>query len=234
MLKEILRTTFYDFINTYNPVNWNRNRLPSDSRVNEIQESLELREEYELDHGINLWKKNDGTYHIYDGSHRIAAAKRLPEAHQRKLKITFMILTGTENDVKEHFRIINGREQVTINQLDFEDTRKTRTWDKVGSWLEQNYPVLNKKSTACKCPHYNLTRFKEEMCNTNGIDYCKDNIHTLLINHLLNISNVEGKDASKIVTKLQREKCERFEFYLFCLSYEDIRSHLKHRLLHLS
>lgn len=220
-----------NFLENLEFINWNKNRPPDQTRIRELKEYY-LCEKINFIPGIiYAWYKSDNEpLQIYDGIHRLIAAKELYETEQ--IKFTFLLCiykTEDENLIIKDFKALNKSCPVpTLYTEENENLLKRVVCENVVAELCKKYPTF--VSPSRKPFRYNFNRdCTLEFLSELDIDWSISGLSNILIQEL-NGLNWVAKDFVKRNGINAPKKCDFHNFYLWFLEKSFIHDTLQKSL----
>jgi hypothetical protein len=213
---------------TYKIDNWIKNRPADKTRVNEIYQYYKD-EEIDLIPGITyVWYHLKKLY-IYDGLHRFLAAQKLVKNDNKDIKILLHInLSKNEEDIIEEFIKINKSIPIPSIYLDNELLIKKQICQNIAEEFCKQYPDFI--STSRKPHIYNFNRdLLIEWFSTFKIDFHIKNLDKIIFKILLKLNE---KAKQQIISgNIQHpKKCDKYNFYIFFLEKEYIKSEIENNI----
>lgn len=209
--------------------NWNKNRPPDNTRINELKEYY-LNEKVKVIPGIIYAWDNNETLQIYDGIHRILAAKELVK-EDNNLQFTFLIniyKTEDEDLIIKDFKAINKSCPVPTlytNEQNELTLLKRVVCENVISELCKNYQAF--VSPSRKPYKYNFNRdVTLEWLSDFDINWNVKNLSNIIIQELQGL-NYFAKDYVQRNKIDAPKKCNYHNFYLWYLDKSFIRNKLE-------
>jgi hypothetical protein len=211
--------------------NWNKNRPPDPVRVGEIKEYY-LKEKLTVVPGIiYAWEKSDdddSPLQIYDGIHRLLAAKELMTQGQ----FTFLLCiykTDDENLIIKDFKALNKSCPVPVLYTEEnENLLKRIVCENVVAELCKKYPTF--VSPSRKPYKYNFNRDSVlEFLSELEIDWNISGLSTIIIQELSGLNWV-AKDFVQRNNINVPKKCDFHNFYLWYLEKSFIKEKLEKSL----
>lgn len=212
--------------------NWNKNRPPDVTRINELKEYY-ISEKVKFIPGIIYAWDNNKTLQIYDGIHRILAAKELFES-ERDLEFRFLMCiykTDNEELIIKDFKAINKSCPVptlyTDEQNEFTLLKRV-VCENVVSELCKRYPSFVSPS---RRPYkYNFNRdVILEWLSDFEVNWSIKNLSNIMIQELQGLNYV-AKDYVQRNKIDVPKKCNYHNFYLWYLEKSFIRAKLEHSI----
>lgn len=209
--------------------NWNKNRPPDNTRINELKEYY-LNEKVKVIPGIIYAWDNNETLQIYDGIHRILAAKELVKENNN-LQFTFLMniyKTEDEDLIIKDFKAINKSCPVPTlytNEQNELTLLKRVVCENVISELCKNYQAF--VSPSRKPYKYNFNRdVTLEWLSEFDINWNVKNLSNIIIQELQGL-NYFAKDYVQRNKIDAPKKCNYHNFYLWYLDKSFIRNKLE-------
>jgi hypothetical protein len=212
-------------------INWNKNRPPDTLRINELKEYY-ISEKIKIIPGIiYAWNiDNNSPLQIYDGIHRILAAKELLEKDEN-IQFTFLICiynTDDENLIIKDFKAINKSCPVpslyTDEQNELSLLKRVVCENVVSELCKKYYSFVSPSRKPYK---YNFNRdVILEWLSDFEIDWSLKNLSNIIIQELYGL-NYFAKDYVYRNNITTPKKCEYHNFYLWYLEKTYIRSKIE-------
>jgi hypothetical protein len=210
-------------------VNWNKNRPPDVTRIRELKEYY-LHENISIVPGIiYAWYKTPSEpLEIYDGIHRLLAAKEL----ENECSFTFLLCTFTTDDeslIIKDFKAINKSCPVpTLYTDENNNLLKRVVCENVVSELCNKYPTF--VSSSRKPYRYNFNRdCILEFLSELQIDWSVSGLSNIIIQELIGLNYI-AKDFVHRNNITTPKKCDFHNFYLWYLEKSVIRDKLEKSL----
>lgn len=219
---ELLKTSsIYDF------KNWDKNRPPDAVRVSQIANYYRTANITFLPGVISAWKKPDSEIlYIYDGIHRLLAAKEVDIDFDLLIKIW---TTNDEEMIITDFRHINMSISVPFIYLHETHNVKKSVCESVANKLCNTFPNFVSASRFPQQQNFNRDNLIEFVAGLN-IDFTKPQIDEFIFNQLIMINN-DSKDHVKSLKIKVPTKCDHYGFYLFYLPKHIISSKIEDAFL---
>lgn len=218
-----------------NFINWNKNRPPDSIRIADIKEYY-IRENIAVIPGIiYAWEKKNhvnSPLEIYDGIHRLLAAKELVHSHNKKF--TFLLnITKTENEeiIIRDFKSINKSCPVPVLYTETNDQLnliRRVVCENIVSELCNKYP--NFVSPSRKPFRYNFNRdVVLEFLSELNINWNIEGLSGIILQELYGLNFVAKDFVSR--TNIQTpKKCQFHNFYLWFLEKDFIKQRLENSI----
>lgn len=210
--------------------NWEKNRTPDDSRVVDMVVWLKRHKLHVLLPGtISAWKRpNSDIFVIYDGIHRLEAAK-MYQYNNNDLDIKCIFhatITDNENDIVDNFININKSISVPFiyNPPSYSDVTEIKRikCKNIISEICSKYPYFLSPSKRPQKPNFNRDMLSDFIYDLD-IDFTKDNCERILL-QILEKLNLQAKQTVQNNKLFFPQKCEKYNFYLFYLPLEQIKN----------
>ncbi len=221
---KLIKLKYQDLTN-YKIRNWKNNRPSDKFRVDEIYNYLNNYNIKLLPGIIYCWYSNKYLF-IYDGIHRYDALKKLNNPNIELL--LYINLTENEKLIINDF--ININKSIPLPDIYTEDESKNKIdiCEKIASELCKKYP---KFVSTRKNPHtYNFNRDQIiDYISTFNIDFNINNLDYILFQMFIKLND---KAKNDILEKniICPKKCEQYDFYLFYLKKDFIKSEIENKL----
>lgn len=219
---ELSKTSLiYDF------KNWDKNRPPDAVRVSQIANYYKTANITFIPGVISAWKNPDSEIlHIYDGIHRLLAAKEIDIDFDLLIKIW---TTNDEEAIITDFRHINMSISVPFIYLHEAHNLKKTVCESVASKMCNTFPNFVSASRFPQQQNFNRDNLIEFISGLN-IDFTKKQIDEFIFNQLIMINNVSKDHVKKLKIKVP-SKCDHYGFYLFYLPKHIISSKIEDAFL---
>jgi hypothetical protein len=213
-----------------NFMNWSKNRPPDQTRINELKEYY-ISEKIKIIPGIiYAWNNNDSILQIYDGIHRILAAKELLQEN-KDLQFTFLIciyITQNEDLIIKDFKAINKSCPVptlyTDDQTDLTLLKRVICENVVTELCKQYKDFVSPSRKPFK---YNFNRdVTLEWLSNFEIDWCVKNLSNIIVQELNGINYI-AKDYVNRNNITHPKKCDYHNFYLWYLEKSFIQKKIE-------
>jgi hypothetical protein len=204
-------------------INWNKNRHPDESRINELKLYYSKNNTKVIPGIIYGWQKNSKSkVEIYDGIHRILAASQLYKETQQNFTILLSILkTEDENVVISDFRAINKSCPVPILYTEETSIYKKNVCEYVINKLCENYKAF--VSPSRKPFQYNFNRdVTLEWLSEFDIDWTLNGLQDIILQELNGLNHAAKNFVLRNNIKSPK-KCEFHKFYLWYLEKDFIK-----------
>lgn len=192
---------------------WRKNRPADLVRVEEIKKRYEKC--LYIDGIILGWYSNN-KIHIYDGWTRFNALKQMNENKKLLISVNY---TKNENDIIEHFIILNKAIPVpllyTNEQLDF--SKRILLEDLCKSLCEKYKPFVS-SSRNPRIPNFNRDKLFDML---SEIDFPADFTTQNGMNILHQVNNLLKNTSSKIPQKAVQHNC-----FLFCVHENELKQNI--------
>lgn len=212
--------------------NWNKNRPPDETRINELKEYY-ISEKVKIIPGIIYAWDNNETLQVYDGIHRILAAKELLES-ENNLEFTFLMCiykTEDEELIIKDFKAINKSCPVPTLYTDEQNELtllKRVVCENVVSELCKRYQPF--VSPSRKPYKYNFNRdVILEWLSEFEVDWGVKNLSNIMIQELQGLNYVAKDYVQRNKIDIPK-KCNYHNFYLWYLDKAFIRHKLEHSI----
>lgn len=231
---QVSDTQFIQVCNSFpNFINWNKNRPPDEIRINDIKEYY-VRENITVIPGIiYAWDKcKNNELEIYDGIHRLLAAKELFISDCKEFTFLLNIVKTTNEDI-----IINDFK--SINKSCPVPNLYTETNDQIN--LIKRVVCENVVSELCnkyrdfvspsrKPFRYNFNRdVTLEFLSELNVDWNIKGLSNIILQELYGLNFIAKDFVAR--NKLQiPKKCEYHNFYLWFLEKNFIKEKLEHSI----
>jgi hypothetical protein len=209
--------------------NWNKNRPPDSSRINELKEYY-ITEKIKIIPGIIYAWDNDNQLQIYDGIHRLLAAKELLEENEN-IQYTFLMCIYTTQDedlIIKDFKAINKSCPVPTLYTDEQNELsliKRVVCENVVSELCKRYKEF--VSPSRKPYRYNFNRdVVLEWLSEFEMNWNVKNLSNIIIQELQGL-NYFAKDYVHRNSITTPKKCNFHNFYLWYLDKSFIRNKIE-------
>lgn len=228
---KIYRYTVSEFDKAFGFCNWKNNRPPDDVRVKDIRTFLDSSDTSLVPGIIYAWKDVQGsgrqkpTLKIYDGIHRLLAAKSSP--YDRDLLLS-IYETDNEDEIVKDFCNLNKSINVPHLYLENGDMVKRHVCEQVAKSLCERYPTFVSPSRKPFVYNFNRDVFIEFLSELE-IDFGQKNVDAKIFQELLGLNHQAKEFCVRNKVKTPR-KCEFHDFYLFYLSKELIKIKLQDAL----
>ena len=196
---------------------WAKNRMVDKKRIKELKEMYKI-DNYNMIPGIIHTFEKNGSYVIYDGSHRYSAAKDSPDM--------FVLFTSIVNPTKEivdkAFLMVN--KSIPVPECYFMDNEDKKViCVKVVTWMSTNYPDFLKTSSRPIRPNFNQDKMTDEIFT--GI---KNNPYTTYDKIIKMLTELNKEMRKKIVGNgiSHWKKCSNKDFWMLYASSEEIQERL--------
>lgn len=211
---------------TTNLQNWARNRPADELRVSDIHSYLLLNGLELLPGVIYVWEEpHEQAFYVYDGIHRVEAARRLPYS----IKALFHIRrTSREQEIIDDFVHLNKAISVPSVYIEETSTRKRKVCELVVQEWCRRYPQF--LSTSRRPFPYNFNRdvFMDQVAAWD-IDFRQEDLVQRILRELQKL-NAEARAFVREKNIRTPAKCVHADFYLFYLSPARIAAHMTTRL----
>lgn len=210
-------------------INWNKNRPPDQLRINELKEYY-ISENIKMIPGIIYAWENNSELQIYDGIHRILAAKELLDEYEN-IQFVFLIClykTDDENLIIKDFKAINKSCPVPTLYTDEQNELslvKRVVCENIVSELCKKYKEF--LSPSRKPYRYNFNRdVILEWISEFEVDWNIKNLSNIIIQELQGL-NYFAKDYVYRNNITTPKKCNFHNFYLWYLDKSFIRNKIE-------
>lgn len=218
----IVKTKVSALYKKYNVVNYYKNRDPDQSRIDLLKSVLE--EEPVVPQIISGWLHDKNLY-IYDGIHRITAAKQVSKDLYVMVKI---VTVDDENYVIKDFKNINSAICLPFLYLEENNVFKRHICEQTVSHLMNKFP----KNISPSRNH-----FKQNFNRDNMIDFLSEleiNFNQQNLDEKIFKLLMECNDVAKNYVNTQNisfpKKCVLTQFYLMYLDESFIKKYIEERL----
>lgn len=211
--------------------NWTKNRPPDNIRINDIVKYYYISDQstYLVPGIIYAWKNseiNNDCIIIYDGIHRLLAAKEYIKQTKRKLYCLLQTTTtDDEQQIINDFVNLNKSVCVPTIFLDDTDIRKKLMCQSIVNILCERYPTF--VSPSRRPFSYNFNRDNlVEFISTLNINFHINNIDTKVINEMTGL-NYEARYFVDRHNIKYPNKCLYHNFFLFFLDKSFIKQKIE-------
>jgi hypothetical protein len=206
--------------------NWARNRPADELRVSDLHSYLLLNHLELLPGIIYVWEHPpEQAFYVYDGIHRVEAARRLPYT----IKAVFHIRrTSREQEIVDDFVHLNKAISVPSVYLEERSSRKRNVCELVVQELSRRYPQFLSSSRRPFPYNFNRDVFMDQM-SAWDIDFRQADLVQRILRELDQL-NTEAHSFVQDKNIRTPVKCVHANFYLFYLSPARIASHMRVRL----
>lgn len=210
-----------DAMDEYEFHNWCKNRPPDNVRVEQICNFFK-NNQIKIVPGIIYTWKTDDKYIVYDGIHRLLAAK----LYDNPIKLLISVReTCKEQDIIDDFININKSVSVPSVYMDENNVLKKMVCENVAKELCNKYPSFVSPS---RNPYqYNFNRDNLiEFLSTLEIDFSKHNVDVQILNELMGLNHIAFDYVLR--NKVNRpKKCDYHKFYLWFLDKSYIKKKIE-------
>ncbi len=224
---DIFKFSYRGFFHLYTFRNWERNRKPDMTRVQDMVTDLDSSDRSVTQGIVYAWKRPDSDeLVIYDGMHRLLASYMC----QRQMDvIVSLCVTDDEDVILQDFRRINKSVSVPFLYID-EDVgaAKTMVCEAVTERLCTEYGAFASPSRRHYPYNFNKDMFLDWIA-TLELDWTTDDLATKIWQELLGLNHV-AKDYCVQNRVTCPKKCAFHSFWLFYLSKDTLKSELERRL----
>lgn len=225
--KVLLDKTFFSICQ-----NWSKNRPPDNVRINDIAKYYCNNNEHSMQvipgiiYAWNNPEQNDKGIVIYDGIHRLLAAKEYIQQSKKKLWCLLQTTTTkNEEQIVKDFVNLNKSVCVPTIFLDESDVIKKLMCQSVADIMCKRYPTF--VSPSRKPYSYNFNRDNLiEFVSTLNINFHIKSIDTKIVNEMMGL-NVEAKDFVDRHKIKYPNKCLYHKFFLFFLDKSFIKQKIE-------
>lgn len=210
--------------------NWNKNRPPDESRINELKLYYSTNNTKVVPGIIYGWQKDSNSkIEIYDGIHRILAASELYKERKQDFTILLSILKiQDEHMVISDFRAINKSCPVPILYTEETSVYKKSVCEYVINQLCEKYKAF--MSPSRKPFQYNFNRdVTLEWLSEFNIDWSLNGLSEIILQEL-NGLNYVAKDFVLRNNIKSPKKCEFHNFYLWYLEKDFIKKKIENNI----
>lgn len=221
----------------HNCQNWVKNRPPDDVRIEDIIKYY--CSENDSSQQLNIfipgivyaWKKpNEPSIIIYDGIHRLLAAKDYSK-HTNGANMLWCLLQTTitqdENYIVKDFVNLNKSVCVPTLYLDDTDVTKKLMCQSIADMLCQRYPTFVSPSRKPYIYNFNRDCFVD-FISTLEVNFHEPGIDTKIFNELMGL-NIEAKNYVDRHKIKYPNKCLYKKFFLFYLDKSYIKQQIENQ-----
>lgn len=214
--------------------NWEMNRPPDPSRVEEIVSKL--RPNQLMNGTIHVWKyPTDTIWNVYDGIHRLQAMEKYSRQTGNSIQCIIRFKTPLQiKDIYEEFNTLNRSVPVPEIYLRAPDEPKKTICMRISTQLYTEYKAFHKTSRRPRRPHFNRDRLMDDLTDLE-IDFSMENMEKRLYTTLIELNTGYAKRISWDRLRLEEsgngndrerqilEKCESMNFFLFNVEWSELK-----------
>lgn len=196
--------------------NWSRNRSEDPIRVVEIENYYRMNNTRIVPGIVSGWLSNH-TLIIYDGIHRLVAAKSFPS-----MSVMVRILqTDKEMDVIHDFKSINKSVSVPFLYVENQDELKKQICTNIVQHLCTNHYMFSSSSKKPRQGNFNRDTLMN-MISELDVDFTSAQTEKVIL-HLLYRLNRE------LATSMENPppKCRKHDFYIFCKKLHELQKYIE-------
>lgn len=210
-------------------INWNKNRKPDESRIAELKDFYIKNNTVVIPGIIYAW--DNDSLEIYDGIHRLLAAKDIYDNYKKNFTILLSVLkTSNENDVILDFKALNKSCPVPILYTEESSLYKRRVCEDVVSELCKRY--IQFVSPSRKPYQHNFNRDNTlDWLSEFDIDWTLKGLKDIIIQELNGLNFVAKDFVSRNHIQVPK-KCDYHNFYLWYLEKNFIRKKIENAVKH--
>lgn len=208
-------------------INWNKNRPPDETRINELKIYYSTNNTKVIPGIIYGWQKdNKSKIEIYDGIHRILAASELYKEKQQNFTILLSIMKiQNENFVISDFKAINKSCPVPILYTEETPIYKKNVCEHVINQLCEKYQAF--LSPSRKPFQHNFNRDATlDWLSEFDIDWTLNGLSGIILQELSGLNYI-AKDFVTRNNIKPPKKCEFHNFYLWYLEKDVIKKKIE-------
>jgi len=208
-------------------VNWEKNRPPDPVRVQAIADYFQLHDVGLVPGLVSIWVDANRTHHVYDGIHRLMAARQLTQ-RQRQLAVLVVYRDTTrEQDIIDDFLCLN--KSISVPTIYLEPSseavdRKRRVCVGIVDELCARYPAFQSASRRPMPFNFNRDNWIEFVCSWN-IDFFLPDLQTRVFEVFTEL-NVQAKAYAEDRMCIPH-KCYQYNWFLFYLPLKVIQEHME-------